>query len=189
MSLAKWMGVWVLVGLCTSVSFALAQEGGAPGAFSGKGSVTQPLDSDKSTTFDIGGGVTMTFPRGLPVGHSRLVTLKKSNKRVKPSQIHEKFKAIGNILEFDGALNTAGKPILLSLEMKRDPSKPGQKLVIAVEIATFCEAHNKAFKLSNGLCSGWELQEAEYVGGRIIGKLRSTGGMRLQFGLVPEASD
>ncbi|HLF24089.1 MAG TPA: hypothetical protein VI565_09235, partial [Burkholderiales bacterium] len=89
----------------------------------------------------------------------------------------------------DGALNTAGKPVHLAMSMKSDPKKPGQKIVLAMEVATFCDAHNKAFKLSNGLCSGWEMHEADYEAGRIVAKLRSTGGMRMQFGLLPEDSD
>ena len=157
--------------------------------YSGKGSVTEAIDSDRGALFDIGGGVTMMFPRGLPVGHSRLVTLKKAKKKPSAGQIHAGFKPLGVALEFDGAFNTAGKPVVLAMSVKNDPSKKGQKLVVAMEVATFCEAHNKAFKLAGGLCSGWELQDASYEGGRIVAKLRSTGGMRMQFGMVPEDSD
>ena len=180
--------VWMAIGLFALGSAAAAQEGGMP-THAGKGSVTDAIDADTGALFDIGGGVTMMFPKGLPVGHSRLVTLKTAKKKPAAAQIGKGFKPLGAALEFDGALNTAGKPVLLAMTMKSDPSKAGQKIVVAMEVATFCDAHNKAFKLSNGLCSGWEMQEASYEAGRLVAKLRSTGGMRMQFGLVPEDSE
>ena len=56
-----------------------------------------------------------------------------------------------------------------------------------MEVGSFCEAKNKALKLKNGLCSGFELHDAEYDFGdhKLVAKLRSTGGLRMQFGLVP----
>jgi hypothetical protein len=175
------------MGILAIGSTVAAQGGGMP-THSGKGSVTEAIDSDHGAIFDIGGGITMMFPRGLPVGHSRLVTLKKAKKKPSAAQIHKGFKPLGIALEFDGAFNTAGKPIVLSTQMKKDPSKPGHKIVVAMEVATFCEDHNKAFKLSSGLCSGWEMHDAGYEAGRLVAKLRSTGGMRMQFGLLPEES-
>ena len=72
--------------------------------------------------------------------------------------------------------------------MKREPKKKGMKLVVAMEVGTFCEAGNKKYKLKSGLCSGWEFHEAEYDRGgqRLRAKLKSTGGLRMQFGWVPE---
>jgi hypothetical protein len=189
MSTASWARIVVATGLVAVVSVAGAQEGGGIPTHEGKGSVTEALDADHGAIFDIGGGVVMSFPKGLPVGHSRLVTLKKAKKKPPAAQIAKNFKPLGVALEFDGALHTAGKPVVLSMTMKSDPSKAGQKIVLAMEVATFCEAHNKAFKLSGGLCSGWELREASYEAGRIVAKLRSTGGMRMQFGMVPEDSE
>jgi hypothetical protein len=57
-----------------------------------------------------------------------------------------------------------------------------------MEIGTFCDGENKAHKLKNGLCSGFELHDAEYdaAGKRMLANLASTGGMRMQFGTVPE---
>jgi hypothetical protein len=161
-------------------SVALAQ---TP-TFSGKGKVHQAIDSKKGALFDIGGGITMLFPKGLPVGSSRLVTLKKG--RGKATKAAKGFRALGPMLEFDGAFNTAGKPIVLSVPMKKDPSKAGNRIVLAMEIATFCEGKNKGRKLKSGLCAGWELHDATHEAGHLVAKLRSTGGMRMQFGLVPE---
>jgi hypothetical protein len=123
----------------------------------------------------------------LPVGRSRLVTLQKGA-ALPGNLVHAKWKPIGPALNFTGAFNTSGKPIVLSLSQKSDPVKAGLKLVLAVEVGTFCEGPNKSHKLKGGnLCSGFELHDAEYdsAGKRIVANLRSTGGLRMQFGLVP----
>lgn len=162
-----------------------------PGAgmptFTGKGKVTEAINMDTGAVFDIGGGISMTFPKGLPVGRSRLVTLQKAGKL--PGKLaHPKFQPLGPTLEFTGAFNTKRAPIVLAIASKKDPIKNGMKLVVAMEVGTFCEGPNKAHKLKGGLCSGIELQDAEYdsSGQRMLANLRSTGGLRLQFGLVPE---
>lgn len=161
---------------------------GSMPTFSGKGKVTEAINMDTGAVFDIGGGVTLMFPKGLPVGRSRLVTLQKARGRM-PTKLIAGFKPIGPALDFSGAFNTSGKPIVLAYSSKQNPIKRGQKLVVAMEVGTFCEKENKAFKLKGGLCSGFELQDADYDDGsnRLIAKLRSTGGLRMQFGLVPEA--
>jgi hypothetical protein len=163
----------------------------APGAdmptFTGKGKVTEAINMDTGAVFDIGSGITMTFPKGLPVGRSRLVTLQKAGKL--PGKLaHPKFQPLGPALAFTGAFNTKRTPIVLAIASKKDPIKKGMKLVVAMEVGTFCEGPNKAHKLKGGLCSGIELQDAEYdsSGQRMLANLRSTGGLRLQFGLVPE---
>jgi hypothetical protein len=158
---------------------------------SGKGSVTEAVDTDKGAIFDIGKGVTMMFPKGIGVGHSRLLTLRRAKKKPKPAQILKGFKPEGPALDFNGALNAADTPIVLSLAMKREPKKKGMKLVVAMEIGTFCEGANKKYKLKSGLCSGWEFHTAEYDPGgqRLRAKLGSTGGLRLQFGWVPEDTE
>lgn len=154
--------------------------------FTGKGKVTDAINGKVGAVFDIGGGVTMTFPKGLPVGESRLVTLQKG-KPVPSALVHPKWKGVGPALDFNGAFTTSRAPIVLAINTAKDPSTGNLKLVLAMEIGTFCDADNKAYKLKNGLCSGFELYEAEYdaAGKRMIAKLASTGGMRMQFGLVP----
>ncbi len=155
--------------------------------FTGRGKVTEAINMDTGAIFDIGGGLTLTFPKGLPVGRSRLVTLQRA--RALPAKlVHAKFRPIGPAVDFTGAFNTSGKPIVLALSMKHDPSKSGMKLVVAMEVGSFCDGPNKAYKLKGGLCSGFELHDAEYDQGgqRLIAKLSSTGGLRMQFGLVPE---
>ena len=84
---------------------------------------------------------------------------------------------------------SAGRaPIVVAQAMKKDPSKKGSRLVLAMEVGTLCNDENKKFKLKNGLCSGWEIVDAEYdaAGAQLIAKLQSTGGQRLVFGLLTE---
>jgi hypothetical protein len=155
--------------------------------FTGKGKVTEAINGDLGAVFDIGGGVTMLFPKGLPVGRSRLVTLQKARGRL-PTKLIAKFKPIGPALDFSGAFNTSGKPMVLAIPANSDPARNGQKLVLAMEVGTFCEKENKAFKLKNGLCTGFEQHDAEYdpEGKRVVANLRSTGGLRMQFGTISE---
>lgn len=154
--------------------------------FTGKGKLTEAINGKVGAVFDIGAGVTMTFPKGLPVGESRLVTLQKG-KALPGKLVHAKWKGVGPVLDFNGAFTTARQPIVLAINNPKDPSNAKLKLVIAMEIGTFCDGPNKAHKVKGGLCSGFELHEAEYDDSskQLIAKLASTGGMRMQFGLVP----
>lgn len=185
-----------LVLLASALAFgttSLAQDdeggGGMPTA-KGKGKVTDAINSKLGALFDIGGGVTMLFPRGLPVGESRLVTLKKAKGRP-PVNLVSGFKPVGPALDFNGAFNTGRKAMVLSVATKRDPVTAGKRLVLAMEVGTFCEKKNQRYKLKGGLCSGVELHDAYYDAGgkRLVAELQSTGGMRMQFGVVPEGSD
>jgi hypothetical protein len=155
--------------------------------FTGKGKVTEAVDTIKGAIFDIGGGITLSLPKGLPIGHSRLLTLKTTTSRPTPSQIHPKFQRIGATLHFDGALNAARNPIVLALTAKRSPEKSGYKLVLAIEEAGLCDGKNKGSQLGHGLCSTWRTVDARYdsTGEKIVAELTSTGGYRLQFGLIP----
>jgi hypothetical protein len=166
---------------------ALAQEGGGLPTFTGNGSVTQALNTDTGALFDLGSGITMMFPKGLPVGRSRLVTLKKATKKPSASEIKKGFAPLGVPLDFSTPLSAGGKAMEVAIAVKNDPRKPGHKLVLAMEIGTLCDEKHKS-KLKNGLCSGWEFSEAEYdgTGRRLVAKLQSTGGLRMVFGLLPD---
>lgn len=154
----------------------------------GKGKVTEAVNTKNGAVFDIGGGITITLPRGLPIGQSRVLTLKKTNRPPKPAQIHKKFRRHGQTVVFTGALNAPDSPIVLAMKMKKKPEKRGQKLVLAMEETGLCTDENKRYKLGKGLCSVWRIIETEYdlAGKRIIAKLSSTGGLRLQFGWIPD---
>lgn len=165
-----------------------SEPGGMP-TYTGKGKVHKAIDMDTGAIFDIGGGVTMTFPKGIPVGHSRLVTLKFSRKRPPASLIHPKFKPQGKAISFSGAFNARRTPMVLAMKVRSEPRKRGYKLVLAIEEAGFCEKKNKKFKVGKGLCSTWRTVDAEYDHGskRIIARIESTSGLRLQFGWIPES--
>jgi hypothetical protein len=142
----------------------------------------------RGAIFEVGGDITLTLPKGLPIGHSRLLTLKTTTDKPALSQIHPSFQRLGATLHFNGALSTAAAPIILAVSLKRSPLKPGLKLVLAIEEAGLCTGKNKGSKLGHGLCSAWRTVDAQYdsEGGKMVAKLTSTGGYRLQFGLVPE---
>lgn len=164
-----------------------AKKGEEMPRFTGNGSVTQAINGDLGAILDIGGGHTMTFPKGIPVGRSRLVTLKKASK---PSgaQVQKGFTPIGNAIEFNTPVSAGKMPIVVTQTLKKDPSKKGARLVLAMEIGTICTDDNKKYKLKNGLCSGWEILDASYdaPSAQLIAKLESTGGLRLVFGLLAE---
>jgi hypothetical protein len=183
-------GSLLVVCLAAPLAAQEGAEGGMP-TYSGTGKVTEPLDTDKGAVFDIGGGISMLFPRGLPVGHSRLVTLEKGKKRPDTNQVKPGFKAEGPVLEFNGALSANREPMVLAMKVKKEPVKAGHRLVLAVEVGGFCEEHNKQYKLKSGLCSDWQIVDVEYdeAGKRVIAKLKSTGGLRLQFGFLPDAPE
>lgn len=179
---------WVVLSLAVCGSAALAEDVAMP-TFTGNGSITQAINTDTGALFDLGAGITMTFPKGLPVGRSRLVTLKKATKKIAPAQVQKGFVPLGTALEFSTPISAGGgSPMEVAVAVKNDPRKPATKLVLAMEIGTLCNDTNKSTKMKNGLCSGWEIVDAEYdgTGRRLVAKLTSTGGARMTFGLVPE---
>jgi hypothetical protein len=170
-------------------SAALAEDVAMP-TFTGKGSITQAINTDTGALFDLGTGITMTFPKGLPVGRSRLVTLKKATKKIAPAQVQKGFVPLATPLDFSTPISAGGgSPMEVAMAVKNDPRKVGTKLVLAMEIGTLCNDTNKSTKMKNGLCSGWELVDAEYdgTGRRLVAQLTSTGGARMTFGLVPQS--
>ena len=179
-----WFCAFSAIALTGSV--VVAQDAPMP-TFTGKGSITQAIDGEQGAIFDIGSGITMTFPKGLPVGRSRLVTLKKASKKPSAAQIQKGFTPIGTAIDFSTPIAAKDAPIVVAMAHKGDPKKKAsQRLVLAMEVGTLCNAQNKSTKQKNGLCSGWELIDAEYDAGgqRLVAKLQSTGGMRMVFGVV-----
>ena len=165
-------------------SSALAEE--EMPRFTGNGAITQAINGEVGAILDIGGGLTMTFPKGIPVGRSRLVTFKKAAKKPAGAQVQKGFTPLGTPLEFNMPVSAGGAPIVVAMPMKADPRKKSERLVLAMEVGTLCNDQNKATKGKNGLCSGWELVDAEFdsAGGQLVAKLQSTGGMRMTFGTV-----
>jgi hypothetical protein len=186
MSASDRMWFWALI-VMASATLVRAEDAGLP-RFTGKGSVTQAIDGEQGAILDIGSGITMTFPKGLPVGRSRLVTLKKAAKKPSPAQVQKGFTPISTPVDFSTPISAGSAPIVLTIAQKTDPRKKSERLVLAVEVGTLCNDQNKSTKQKNGLCSGWELVDAEYDGSQgLVARLQSTGGMRLVFGLVAPA--
>jgi hypothetical protein len=177
---------WLAVGIWLAAAHAAADE--EIPRFTGNGAVTQAINGEVGAVLDIGGGTTMTFPKGVPVGRSRLVTFKKAAKKPSGPQIQKGFVPLGATLEFSTPVSAGDSPIVVSVPMKSDPRKKSERLVLAMEVSTLCTDANKATKGKNGLCSGWELNDAEFASGtqQLSAKLKSTGGLRMQFGLLSE---
>ena len=156
--------------------------------FTGNGSITQAINGDVGAVLDIGAGLTMTFPKGIPVGRSRLVTFKKAAKKPSGAQVKKGFTPIGTALDFNMPVSAGSAPIILSMASKADPRKKGERLVLAMEVGTLCNDENKSTKGKNGLCSGWEMVDADFdsTAAAVTAKLQSTGGMRMVFGLLSE---
>jgi hypothetical protein len=156
--------------------------------FTGNGAVTQAINGEVGAVLDIGGGTTMTFPKGVPVGRSRLVTFKKAAKKPSGAQIQKGFTPLGATLEFSTPVSAGDAPIVVSVALKTDPRKKSERLVLAMEVSTICTDANKSTKGKNGLCSGWELNDAQFDGAaqQLAAKLKSTGGLRMQFGMLSE---
>lgn len=176
----------LVLAMVLATSSALAEE--EMPRYSGNGSITQAINGDVGAILDIGGGLTMTFPKGIPVGRSRLVTFKKAAKKPTGAQVQKGFTPIGTPMEFNMPVSAGSAPIVVAMAAKSDPRKKGEKLVLAMEVGTLCNDQNKATKGKNGLCSGWELVDADYDSGaqQVVAKLQSTGGLRLVFGLMSE---
>jgi hypothetical protein len=186
-SARTWFWVVIVTALAPAVG-AEDTDTGSP-TFTGKGSITQAIDGEKGAIFDIGSGITMTFPKGLPVGRSRLVTLKKAAKKPSGAQVQKGFTPIGTAVDFSTPIAAGSAPMVLAMSQKSDPrKKSSERLVLAMEIGTLCNDQNKSTKQKNGLCSGWELVDADYesAGQRLVARLQSTGGLRLVFGLMSE---
>lgn len=196
MNRANTVGILVLSWLGALTTASLAQEAPPDDAdstamptYTGRGSVSEAVDSDRGAMFDIGGGITLLLPRGLPIGHSRLLTLRKDNKAPTPADVAPGFQRHGQTVRFDGALNASDSPIELGVAMKKAPEKRGFRFVLAMEVAGLCDASNERNRISQLLCSTWEIVDTTYVANRVVARLHHTGGYRLQFGWIPVAND
>ncbi len=80
-----------------------------------------------------------------------------------------------------------GTPLLVRLHSKRELTKPGEKLVLAVESSGECNDQNKRDKLDDDGCSTWTLYDAAFDSqtNEMVARIPSTGGYRMQFGWVP----
>lgn len=181
---AAWLA---LAGMLAAGTLAAQSGEGSAGTphHQGRGKVTEAV-GQKGAILDIGQGITLHLPPGLPIGSSRVLTFRKAKRNVRPPI--EGFSRVGPTLRFDGALSARSNPITLSIRTSKVRPKPKHRLVLAVEQAGLCTEENKQHKLPNGLCSTWETAAASHDGTGLTAELETTGGYRLQFGWMPETA-
>ncbi len=160
-----------------------------PKLVSGDDSVSDSADTGRALIFDVA-GIALELPACTPDADVRVITVSWETKdRPSASRINEKFTRHAATLRVDQAINAPeGSALLVRLRSKRELSKPGEKLVLAVERSVECTAANKRDKLEDGECSGWELYDAAYdaQSNEMVAKIPATGGYRLQFGWLPK---
>lgn len=136
------------------------------------------------------GRPTLTLPAGLPIGHSRILRFAFARQRPQARQIHAQFVRFGPTLDFSGAINATQTPLVLTYLSRREPTRRGMKLILAVEKAGFCTEENQQYSLGSGLCSTWEIVETTYdeAAGLVRAEIGEPGGRRLQLGWIPDES-
>ena len=82
-------------------------------------------------------------PPNLPVGSSRLLTFSEDRARLSPADVAEGFRRVGPILRFDGQINASTNPVVVAIRQPRDPSRPGHRLVLAMEQPTICQSETQ----------------------------------------------
>jgi hypothetical protein len=190
----------VALGLILALAFPaalLAQDGDGDGetptpppptapTFAGRDSATGPI-GQLGATLELGSGFRVFFPPRLPIGNSRLLTLRTERRAPRPADIARGFIRQGPAVLFDGAINASRTPLEVSLRVRRLSPRRNMKLVLANEQAGLCTDTNRHLRLSSGLCSTWALIDAQHdaAGGRIVAPLGTPGGMHLVFGWVP----
>lgn len=129
----------------------------------------------------------LMLPGSLPIGHSRILRFAIARQRPQPRQIHERFVRFGPTLTFSGAINATHSPLVLTYMSRREPTRRGMKLILAVEKAGFCTEENQRYSLGSGLCSTWDIRETSYdeEAGLVRAEIPEPGGRRLQLGWIP----
>jgi hypothetical protein len=137
--------------------------------------------------FELRSGARAFIPPGLPIGSSRRIRFAETRATFRPDHVASGFRRVGPVLQLDAAIDATRSPVVVSLRQPRDPSRPGQRLVLAMEQPTICREGLDPLPSAPSLCSAWELVEARFEGGRLEARLPTPGGYRLVFGTVPFA--
>lgn len=156
----------------------------------GKHSATAAV-GQKGARFTLANGWSLLLPAGLPIGDSRLLTLKVARRRAKGKEVAAGFVPIGPTVNFDGAINATDAPLLALYRAKRFRPRKRHRLVLASEYGGFCDGERPGRKLPGGLCAAWRLLDAELdrEAGVVRARVELPGGHRLQFGSVPLEKD
>jgi hypothetical protein len=167
---------------CTPVANA------APKVVSGESSASDSAETGQALVFDVA-GIALEIPACTPEADVRVITVSWETKdRPNATHIHPNFTRHAATLRVDQDIaGLEGAPLQVRLHSKRELTKPGEKLVLAVESSGECDAEHKRDKLEDGDCSHWQLFDAPFDAQRneMVARIPGTGGYRLQFGWVP----
>jgi hypothetical protein len=151
-------------------------------------SASDSADTGIGLVFEIA-GIALEFPACTPDADVRVITASwETQQRPSPSAIDAKFTRHAATLRVDQSIAAReAAPILARLHSKRELTKDGEKLVLAVESSGDCDASHKKYKLEDGGCSHWALYDTYFDPTRseMVAAIPATGGYRLQFGWVP----
>lgn len=160
----------------------------APKVVTGESSASDSADTGVALVFEVA-GIALEFPACTPETDVRVITTSwETRARPSASRIHPKFTRHAATLRVDQTIAAVeSAPIQVRLRSKRELSKLGEKLVLAVESSGECDAQHRRDKLEDGSCSHWELFDTSFDAGnqQMVAKIPATGGLRLQFGWVP----
>lgn len=151
-------------------------------------SATESADTGVGLIFEIA-GISLEFPACTPDADVRVITTSwETQQRPIPSHIDPKFTRHAATLRVDHSIIAReAAPILVRLHAKHELSKPGEKLVLAVENSGECDEAHRRDKLDDGGCSHWQLFDTHFdsLRSEMVAMIPATGGYRLQFGWVP----
>jgi hypothetical protein len=163
------------------------QANAEPKVVAGEDQVFDSADRGRTLIFDVA-GIALELPACTPEADMHVITVSwETQDRPSASRIHPNFTRHAATLRVDQVLDAAeGAPILVRLQSKRELTKPGEKLVVAVERSDECDAQHKQ-KLEDGECAHWTLYDTSFDATRneMVAPIPATGGYRLQFGWVP----
>ena len=144
----------------------------------------------RGMTFDLHSKARVFIPAGLPTGAGRRVTFSEVRTRVEASSVATGFVRLGALMNFDAALNATSNPVVISIRQPSNPLRDDRRVVLAMEQPTICREGLTPLAGAGGLCSGWELIDAQYDEGerRLSASMPTPGGHRLMFGWVPRAA-
>jgi len=159
-----------------------------PKIVSNENSASDSAETGQALIFDVA-GIALELPACTPDADIRVITVSWETKdRPSASRIHPNFSRHAATLRVDQAIAAReGSQLLVRLHSKRELTKPGEKLVLAVESSGECDTAHKKDKLDDGGCSHWAMYDASYdsESNEMVARIPATGGYRLQFGWIP----
>ncbi len=178
----------LVLALTANLSLVHAKPGGGPGQVPvahGQRSVTQQVGLE-GVRLVLQKRFSVLVPPGLSMIGREATTLKFAGQRATGREIATGFTPIGPTTIFDRAINASERPLTVEYKGGAMRPQPGRRFVLAVETRVFCaNAREGARTFGNGLCSGWELNDAVRLPVGLRASLKMAQGLQLQFGSVP----